>query len=62
MKQITSSRDNLDVEGVTQRRHAATHVFACKHTLREGINLAPFLFSFPFLCKTFLHLSFQGLL
>ena len=38
MKQTTSSRDNLDVhvERVTQRRHVATHVFACKHTLREG--------------------------
>ena len=36
MKQITSSRDNLDVERVTQRRPAAILVFASKHTLREG--------------------------
>ena len=36
MKQITSSRDNLDVKRVTQRRSAASLVFASKHTLREG--------------------------
>ena len=33
MKQITSSRDNLDVQRVTQRRPAASLVFASKHTL-----------------------------
>ena len=36
MKQITSSRDNLDVQRVPQGRDAAIQVFACKHTLREG--------------------------
>lgn len=54
MKQITFSRGNLVVEGVTQRRHAASHVSACKHIFNGG-NLVPFLFLFPFLGKTFLH-------
>ena len=55
MKQITSSRDNLDVQRVTQRRSAASLVSACKHVFNGG-NLAPFLFLFPFLGETFLHL------
>ena len=43
MKQIASSRDNLDVERVTQGRPAAILVFASKHTLREGTQLLALL-------------------
>ena len=52
MKQITSSRDNLHAECVTQRKHAATHVFACKHKLKEG-TWHHSHFYFHFLAKHF---------
>ena len=52
MKQITSSRDNLHAECVTQRKHAAIHVFACKHKLREG-TWHHSDFYFHFLAKRF---------
>ena len=50
MKQITSSRDNLDVERVRQGRDAACQVFAGKHTLREGTWHHSY-FYFHFLAK-----------
>ena len=52
MKQITSLRDNLHAECVTQRKHAATHVFACKHKLKEG-TWHHSHFYFHFLAKHF---------
>ena len=59
MKQMTSSRGNLNVEGVTRERCAASHVFASKHTFK-GRKLALFPFLFPLPCQTVLHLSFQA--
>ena len=52
MKQITSSRDKLYVQRVTQGRDAARHIFASKHTLSEGTWHHSY-FYFHFLAKHF---------